>query len=459
LEEEYFSSVKELSIENEFLKEAIGLKQEIRKLQNQEYAHNTSVAQAIRAIQNYDTAFKGASKSYEAAQKDIEKRVDESSVKAENFSMVLYGETYTKRKDAGALIIAEATALLNEVGMPGSSDRAEKTIGAYAGYELVLQAKKYGTKTTLDLKNTSNSFSTEVRHDSDSVGICVSLHNVVYKSMDAALDSAKLRLESVENSHANDLKLKDAPFEKASELNRATARLAEVEQILDEQRANNKEQVVEQRNDFPWRELDQITPQEIHANAVSFCEQEGYFFQSLTVEPEPEPEPEIRKGTDVAEFLLREHSVVLGKATIEFLDSKFTDNDLNPQTMCDLLNTAVLDFKNDFSSGGHVWNMDNGDNYAEYVSGGSSRPENNDYVIKFDAQNKNYDAYLLRNNEPRKLGGGPDFEDIRKRVENHAINAYIGKKIIETVNLSIEKPREQEVVCAGPRSGGIDLTD
>jgi len=462
LEEEYYSSVKELSIENEFLKEAITLRQDIKKLQNQEYAHNTGVAQAIRSIQNYDTALNSATKSYDTAKKDIERRVDEASLKADNFSMILQGETYTKRKDAGALIIAEAKALYDDVKTPGRPERAEKTIGSYAGYELVLRAEKYhsiNSIATLNLKGTSNPYHADIREDADSVGLCTSLHNVVFKTMDVTLESAKSRLESVENSHANDLKIIDAPFEKAAELNRATGRLAEVEQILNEQRANNKDQPVEQRNYFAWEDLDKITSQEVHRNAISFCEQEDYFFQPLIVEPEPEPIPEIKSGADVAEFLLREHSVVLGKATIEFLDNKFADNDLNPQTAYDLLNTAVLDFKNDFSNCGHTWNMETVDNYAEYVSGASPRSGNNDYVVKFDEQSKNFDAYLVKNSELRKLGGGTDFEDIKKRVENHAINAYIGKKIIETVNLSIEKPQELACVAQPQRRGGVDLTD
>ena len=132
IEENYYGSVKELSIDNPLMKEAIELDHAIKKLKSLQKGFRNEVASAARQLSLLPSETKRLGEETEKIRKDISLRAPEA--KGEEFTMVISGREYRERREAGLELI-KAAKLLNEKART-SQKEVEKMIGSYAGYPL-----------------------------------------------------------------------------------------------------------------------------------------------------------------------------------------------------------------------------------------------------------------------------------------------------------------------------------
>jgi N12 class adenine-specific DNA methylase len=249
IEEEYFGSVKELSIEDPVMKEAVGLRHRVKELQTLEKVHINSVSKAKSELKAIPERIKGVEERIKLFEKDVAKREPEK--KGEDFSITIEGKVYDKRKDAGkALIdlIDKNENKLSEEAKKGSvKPSVTPIIGTYAGFPIrIVSEPNQGIKVAKvngEYKNVFvlsrveavgkfnyvGSLNVETRNPE---GMIQSLHHSLYKSMDDKLQGEKDHIAELEKSKELNQKQIDKPFAEEKELQEKKARMLEVEKIL-----------------------------------------------------------------------------------------------------------------------------------------------------------------------------------------------------------------------------------
>ena len=183
IEENYYGSVKELSIDNPLMKEAIELDHAIKKLKSLQKGFRNEVANAARQLQLLPSETDRLKEEVEKIRKDISLRAPES--KGDQFVMVLGGQEYAERREAGLELI-RAARLLNEKSR-STGKEVQKEVGSYAGFPLAIHASGLWDNHFAEIyaQGKYYSYGADVRVDSDPVGLIRSLHHSVYKGMES----------------------------------------------------------------------------------------------------------------------------------------------------------------------------------------------------------------------------------------------------------------------------------
>lgn len=269
IEESYYGSVKELSIDNPLMKESVELDHQLRKLKSQERAFNNEQAHAHRMLSTLPAAIKDHEKNIESIRRDIETRYQEQ--KGDHFVIILDGKEYSDRKIAG-------TVLLNNVRKAclqamQSNRKIEYDVGSYAGFPLSLESTAANANGIgrINIMGEKHRYSIDIRDESNPVGICQSLHMQVYKGIDRHLEESLRILGQKTSSLTEYEKVVNSQFPKRKELGERDTRYNQVMELLRKE-AENKGPDIANPYEIKWVNIGSMLPEEIHIAVKSYLD-------------------------------------------------------------------------------------------------------------------------------------------------------------------------------------------
>ncbi|NPV00008.1 MAG: hypothetical protein HPY53_01380 [Brevinematales bacterium] len=268
MEEEYYGSVKELSIENPILKEAVELDTSLKKLRHQEKGFLSEKGHAINKINQLMNGFTGIKyreKIIKAIEYDIENRPEKKNDKGEDIYRIdIKGTVHTERKNAGTQLIMIADRLFQKSKRSGSTE--SEVIGEYLGHSLEITANTFFSEDIPDHKADILVYSKSdpeifykvgIHSKSDIVGITTSLSNLIYNRLETDLQKQKTEIQKNMNEIENYKKLSESEFPKAQELQTKQERYTEVMSLLNAEKSKRGPEKLYE-HDIPWEILNQL---------------------------------------------------------------------------------------------------------------------------------------------------------------------------------------------------------
>ena len=211
------AEVKALASGSPLIMEQVQLDTDIKKLESLYRAHRSAVSNA-RSRMEMD---KGNIATFEKfavnGKKDLAIRVDTYS--EGNFSITIGKKKITDKKDAGAVLMAEATAKATEEGYT--------TIGKFAGFDIRVIKTSEGIKGQLS-GNQAYSFNTYPGNTTYMISHLISK----VEAIDEAVKLWEHKITEAKQDMAEQEKLINQPFAKQAELEQKRARYNEVMEIL-----------------------------------------------------------------------------------------------------------------------------------------------------------------------------------------------------------------------------------
>ena len=211
------AEVKALASGSPLIMEQVQLDTDIKKLESLRRAHNSAVTQAKQRME----ADKGEIAKLEAyiaaGQADLAARTD--TYTEGKFSITVGRQKLTDKKDAGAMLMAAATAKATEDGYT--------TIAKFAGFDLRVIKTHEGIKGLLT-GNQSYSFNTYPANTT------YMMNHIIAKveGLDDAVNGWQQRLTDTQKDMSEQEKLIAQPFAKQAELDQKRTRYNEVMEIL-----------------------------------------------------------------------------------------------------------------------------------------------------------------------------------------------------------------------------------
>jgi len=433
IDENYYGSVKDLSIDNEFMKEAVELDHSLKKLRSYEKSFNNDIAHMHRRMQALPSEIEKAEDHLRKVAQDIESRQPEA--KGDKFSITLNGTVITERKDAGEFFKKEAASLHLQAKAAGRD--IEKKIGSYSGFPLVMKTtmNEYSMVARISACAPNFRYSVDMKTDSDPVRLCVSLHSQIYKGMDSKFEDKKNDLENLKKSLSDYISNSSAVFPKAEELKKKEIRYIEVMAELKKQSEQAPKQ--EQNHyEIPWKLIDSMSPEDIKDRIQIFYENVKY--------QEPFPDKLIKTGSDIADSIIISHNFTLPPSIVSQLDAGISSGSLQPKATCVL----VADFIEQFKNQGYSWRNNNipSDTHSAYCKSSSIFSVGDIFVKSRTVDDAlKFEAYKLCDNKTSKyLGSENSFNAIQSRVEQYVTSLFIRDKINETISLANSPLKVQE---------------
>lgn len=211
------AEVKALASGSPLIMEQVQLDTDIKKLESLHRAHISSVRNAKDRLTQDRGAIATFEKRIAAGKADLATRVDTYS--EGKFSITVGKSTYTDKKDAGAALVAEATAKATTEGYT--------TIGKFAGFELRVVKTHEGIKGLISGKQ-GYSFNTYPNNPTYGINHLIAQIEGISESVQAW----ELGLEETKKDMAEQEKLIAQPFARQAELDQKRARYNEVMEIL-----------------------------------------------------------------------------------------------------------------------------------------------------------------------------------------------------------------------------------
>lgn len=140
LEEDYFGSVKDLSIEDDIIRECGELNSQINKMKSMRYGFQKEKDSAQYNIRKLPDSIVALKKNIEILSHDLSLRTEE--LKGDDFKMELLGKTHDNRKEASALLVDLLLKLKHE----NKNIDKSMDVGKYGGFELKITNKVYDAK-------------------------------------------------------------------------------------------------------------------------------------------------------------------------------------------------------------------------------------------------------------------------------------------------------------------------
>ncbi|NLE01614.1 MAG: hypothetical protein GX640_17255 [Fibrobacter sp.] len=431
IEENYFSSVKELSIDNNLMKEAVELDHAIKKLQSQERSFHRDVSTAHRKIPEYESQLRNTVSQIANYEYDMAHRHPEA--KGDAFTIELSGRAYDKRVDAGNIILAEASTLNLQAKSTGI--KMEKKLGSYAGFSLSLvSAPGEVAVARIDAKISSLTHSIDIYSDSKNYGILTSLHHKLYKGIDA--DAAYLR-SSVDHIHKNISSSKSligSSFPKSEEITGKRERYQEVMRLLDEE-AKNKPKEHENPNTVPWAQLNSMSPDEIKSSVEQFQRAIGSF--------ENLPANVFTSAHDIQSTVIEMHQVRLPNVIMDKLDASFSSGLLKPGPTCELIIDTINKVKDEYTWTGSDMLL---------FSKKSGIISQGDIYINRDSDN-DFSAFCIVDpsdiKHPRYLGSESNLDALKQRSFQFLCSMAIRNTLNDTMamaqssSLAVSEPKKR----------------
>ena len=211
------AEVKALASGSPLIMEQVQLDTDIKKLESLYRAHRSAVSNARSRMETDKGNIATFEKFAINGKKDLAIRVDTYS--DAKFSITIGKKKITDKKDAGAVLMAEATAKATEEGYT--------TIGKFAGFDLRVIKTSEGIKGQLS-GNQAYSFNTYPGNTTYMISHLISK----VEAIDEAVKLWEHKITEAKQDMAEQEKLINQPFAKQAELEQKRARYNEVMEIL-----------------------------------------------------------------------------------------------------------------------------------------------------------------------------------------------------------------------------------
>ena len=216
-----YAEIKALATGNPYIKEKMDLDIQVSKLKLLKANHTSQVYSLESDIaRRYPREITAAKGQIEALKNDMEAAKPLLAQDKDHFAMEISGKVYSERKEAGAAII-EACKALKAAGTEGR-------IGSYGAFELHSRFDSFDKVFRLSIKGAWN-YSMEVGKDPQ--GNILRVTNAL-SGIERALPQVERRLETLEQQLAQAKEEAKRPFVQEAELAEKSARLAELNSLL-----------------------------------------------------------------------------------------------------------------------------------------------------------------------------------------------------------------------------------
>jgi len=289
--EDRYNSLMELSTNNPLLRDSVMLKDDVRKLEIQAKTHRENGVRVMDRMRNLPDDIKKAQTVLDRLTSDVSLRPAEETLSGDNFHIKLLGKEFAIKKDADGKVVAgtesarkEAGTLIKDALKKFSMSRESNSIelGTYGNARISLESvaasggsyyRSYYFKSV-----GSNGLGHEVHSDplaldTDEVGLCRRIHNMVYDRTDTTLNVFKKRVQEYQKE-LDFCKSFSGGFSKETELQEKRVKLGEVLKLLGGdvgKKFNGAEY------EFPWDGLRDMTREEIQAAEQRFYARFEYF--------------------------------------------------------------------------------------------------------------------------------------------------------------------------------------
>ncbi|MBR0092849.1 MAG: DUF4316 domain-containing protein [Lachnospiraceae bacterium] len=216
-----YAEVKALATGNPYIKEKMDLDIQVSKLKLLKANHTTQIYRLEDNIaKNYPKQIATLQERIEGYRTDIATYQKNKPADKEQFTMTVAGKTYEDRKDAGAALIAVCKEMKQaNVSVP---------VGEYLGMQMSVSFDAFDKKFTLILKG---QISHSVEIGSDPAGNITRINNAL-EGMTARMEETVDKLANVEKQLATAKEEVTKPFPQEEELRVKSARLAELNSLL-----------------------------------------------------------------------------------------------------------------------------------------------------------------------------------------------------------------------------------
>ncbi len=216
-----YAEIKALATGNPHIKEKMDLDIQVSKLKLLKSSHTSQIYRLESDIaKRYPKEIAATKERIAGLKSDLEVAKPILEQDKDHFQMVVGGKTYTDKKEAGVAITA-ACAGLKAVNTTGQ-------IGGYQGFTMTASFDMLNQKYMLTLKRRC-SYTIEV--GKDALGNIQRINNAI-AGIEKKLPEAEAKLENLQNQLATAKEEVLKPFPQAQELEEKSARLAELNSML-----------------------------------------------------------------------------------------------------------------------------------------------------------------------------------------------------------------------------------
>ncbi len=216
-----YAEIKALATGNPYIKEKMDLDIQVSKLKLMKANHTSQKYRLESDIaKNYPMQIAGAKERIVGLKADLAEAKKILSMDKEQFSMVIGGKEFTDRKEAGTALIA-ACAGLKAVQSSGQ-------IGNFHGFKMYAEFDTFYQKYTLTLKGQC---SHKIEVGKDALGNLTRISNAL-SDIEKKLHDTEQKLETLQEQLETAMVEVQKPFPKEEELAEKSARLAELNSLL-----------------------------------------------------------------------------------------------------------------------------------------------------------------------------------------------------------------------------------
>jgi len=433
VEENYYGSVKELSIYNPLMKESVELDHSIRKLRSLERSYNNETAHAFRKLQTLPNEIEIQDRKIEKIKEDLLMRKPEA--KGDAFNIVIEGKVIVDRKEAGSILKQKTELLLRQ--SKASGREMNQNVGEYSGFKLVIRASANSLFSTANLYASGAHFryGAEIRSDSDPVGLLRSFHTQVYNGPDKLLSESVAESNKLKSSISEFKKLSSGSFPKAEELSVKEKRYAEVMEALKKESEGKAKAPIVQ-NDIDWHELKTMSPENIQETVASFLSQNS--IEEIKKEPVSH-DVDVKTASDIHSVILHNHLVDITPSVVATIDAGIKQGSINPNDTLRKIETTIIATKKK----GYSWQQGTNENGHQMFNKIPGKLSTGDFVIKRGPENSTkpgFEAYRIIDSSNHKyLGAEPDLQNLKIRVEQYVVSLAIKEKVSELLAISATK--------------------
>lgn len=229
-----YAEIKALATANPYIKEKMALDVDVSKLKLLKANYKSNHYQLESDIaKKYPQEIHTFGLLLDDMQKDAEVIEKLPPLDSEHFEMTVSGKVYTEPKEAGEAIVNAAQALL-------STHTGEGIVGDYHGFQMESRYDTWSECFVLTLKNNA-SYSTKLGRDP--AGNITRINNVLKSVSIKEIPDMRQKLEHSELQLKNAKEELEKPFAKEDELATKSARLAELNSLLNLDKKDNTDAI------------------------------------------------------------------------------------------------------------------------------------------------------------------------------------------------------------------------
>lgn len=224
-----YAEIKALCTGNPYIKEKMDLDIEVQKLRLLKASHQSQqYSLEDQILKTFPQQIRGFEQTIAGLEADIVTARDHTHLNEDKFSpMVLEGKTYAEKKSAGSAILEICHNMKSPEPIP---------LGSYRGFAMQLHYDSFFKEFKITLQGT---LSHSVTLGTDVYGNIQRLDNMI-ESFSERLENCKLQLENVRCQLATAKSELGKPFAREDELRQKSARLDELNILLNLDKSDNE---------------------------------------------------------------------------------------------------------------------------------------------------------------------------------------------------------------------------